>query len=134
MAYEDAAVLATLLSDINNAHGSSCENPSSLSNGKKDSHVRVNGHRSSKKHQINAALAAYTVTRKDRTQWLVEASRYLGECYLLQAYGGKCDMEILKKDVLDRYDYIWKAQILDIVSSARTSRDSLIANTDTPMP
>ncbi|KAI9709392.1 MAG: hypothetical protein M1828_002513 [Chrysothrix sp. TS-e1954] len=113
IAYEDAAVVATLLGDIQktlksqNSGGATVEQRRAL------------------QQQISHALTAYTTSCIERSQWLVQASRYLGECNTMDAYGGVLDLERLVADTKQRYDIVWNKDIVDIVKSARETRDKL---------
>ncbi|KAL4755971.1 uncharacterized protein BDW70DRAFT_29876 [Aspergillus foveolatus] len=70
--------------------------------------LEMQSERHSKAHLINLALSAYERIRLDRSQWLVETSRFVGELYELQH--GR-DPATIRKEIDWRARKIWSYNI-----------------------
>jgi salicylate hydroxylase len=80
---EDTAVLATLLSD-----------------------PRVQKH-----SDIETALAVFDACRRERTQWLVQSSRFIGDCYEWRAEGVGRDFRKIEEAINRRNAIITDADV-----------------------
>lgn len=92
MAIEDAAVLSKLLGAI----------------GKPE------------KVELRAALKAYDIVRRPRTQRLVTTSREAGELYEFQAPGIDDDIEKVAANVNERLRWIWDVNVEELCEEAVT--------------
>ncbi|KAL4932588.1 uncharacterized protein BDV17DRAFT_167919 [Aspergillus undulatus] len=88
---EDTAVLATLLSD-----------------------PRVRNHK-----DLEAALAVFDVTRRERSQWLVESSRFLGDLYEWRAPGVGRDFGRIEHEINTRNGIIYDINIQKVCEEAK---------------
>ncbi|KAL4882535.1 hypothetical protein BJY04DRAFT_186364 [Aspergillus karnatakaensis] len=95
---EDTAVLATLLSNS-----------------------RVQTHK-----DLELALAIFDESRKERTQWLVESSRFIGDCYEWRAEGVERDFGKIEKAINERNAIITEGDVAGMCSDAeRALRERL---------
>jgi salicylate hydroxylase len=105
-AIEDALVLAELIQKADNLLGAG-----SGSSGKSMAEI------------IKAALETYSEVRLERTQWLVEGSRYMGEVYQLQH--GR-DRERIKEEIDWRSHRIWDYDVGKMVVDATTKLEKRV--------
>lgn len=66
---------------------------------------------------VEAALEAYNVSRKERGDWLVKASRRCGQMYDWQTEN-KDDMEAIQKELEGRHKIIYDVDISEMVNTA----------------
>ena len=96
MALEDAFVLSSLLADANNSG------------------------------DIPKAFKAYDYVRRPRTQKLVTTSRAAGEVYELEGEGTGDDMEAVRRNLDQRYKWVWNKRIEeDLETAKKFMRDDL---------
>ncbi|RAL16224.1 FAD-dependent oxidoreductase [Aspergillus homomorphus CBS 101889] len=88
---EDTAVLASLLQD-----------------------ERVQSHR-----DLEAVLAAFDASRRERSQWLVRSSRFIGDCYEWRAEGVGRDFGKIEEEIVRRNAVIADLDIPRMVEEAR---------------
>ncbi|GAM83866.1 hypothetical protein ANO11243_018560 [Dothideomycetidae sp. 11243] len=91
MCIEDCAVMAELLAD-----------------------ERVTG-----PEGVQAAFQAFNDQRLERTQWLVQSSRRVGELWDMKAEGVGDDVEMIKKEIIERYDMVWNGQVKEYIAEAK---------------
>ncbi|KAL4940838.1 hypothetical protein BDV06DRAFT_230098 [Aspergillus oleicola] len=91
---EDTAVLATLLSD-----------------------PRVTSH-----SDLEAALSTFDAIRRERSQWLVESSRFLGDCYEWRAPGVGRDFAKIEREINTRNGIIYD---FDVEWTCKEARELL---------
>lgn len=97
MGVEDALVLVSVLETaLSKGSGSSCK-------------TRV----------ISAALQAYSAVRKQRTQWLVQSSRDMGEIYEWRYPNTGSDPVKIKAEIEGRSRKIWDFDVGRMVEEAR---------------
>lgn len=68
------------------------------------------------------ALAVYDRARRERGEWLVQSSRYIGDAYEYLASDTKSDHSKIEAEIIARNDAIAK---VDVVSMCRKARDDL---------
>ncbi|KAM3083580.1 hypothetical protein ACMFMG_004226 [Clarireedia jacksonii] len=78
---------------------------------------------------IKAALQAFDVARRPRTQWLVASSRRTGQIYEWQAEGVGRDMEKAVVELRERYEKIWNADISDMIREAKEHFEKVLEYT-----
>ncbi|KAL2870742.1 uncharacterized protein BJX67DRAFT_246337 [Aspergillus lucknowensis] len=88
---EDTAVLATLFSD-----------------------PRVQTHR-----DLEIALATFDASRRERTQWLVQSSRFIGDCYEWRADGVGRDFKKIEEAINSRNGIITDADVEKMCADAK---------------
>ncbi|CAG8255715.1 unnamed protein product [Penicillium olsonii] len=75
----------------------------------------------SKRKTISAAFAAYECTRYDRTQWIIESSRFMGELFEWQAAGFERDPDKCHSEVEWRSHKIWDYDVENLIKEIRES-------------
>lgn len=102
LAIEDALVLAVALEDVK----ASLAQP---------------GNKMNKNHLLRTGLSVYEDIRLERTHWLVESSRYIGELYEWQTPECGSDASKSVAEVEDRCRKIWDYNIDQMVENTKTS-------------
>ncbi|KAF4962591.1 hypothetical protein FSARC_9369 [Fusarium sarcochroum] len=92
---EDSAVMAELLAD-----------------------ERVQNH-----SDLKAAFAAFDATRRERTQWLVQSSRFVGDAYEWRAKGVGKDVKKIEQEINERIGVISN---VEIAKSCEQAREKLV--------
>ena len=75
---------------------------------------------------LTAAFQAFSDTRKERTQWLVQSSRREGDLYEWRADGVGDDFEKIHQECKQRCETIWNGQIDDMIHEANCSLRSIL--------
>lgn len=75
--------------------------------------------RYARKKAIEAALVSYDFVRRERCEWVVESSRFIGELYEWQTLAGS-DAEKCHKEAYDRSHRIWDYDVDEMVRNAQT--------------
>ena len=96
---EDSAVLAALLAD---------------------EHVET-------ADDLEAALAAYDECRRERGHWLVQSSRWVGDCYEWRASGIGSDFAKIEKEINDRNGRIANVDIGQMCQEATSTMQKIRA-------
>lgn len=68
---------------------------------------------------FEAAFQAFSDSRKERTQWLVQSSRRTGDLYEWRAEGVGQDIEKIHAECKERNDQIWNGQIDEMIAEAK---------------
>lgn len=55
---------------------------------------------------LESVLAAFDHSRRERSQWLVQSSRWIGDCYEWQAKGIGRDLEKIEAEINERIEVI----------------------------
>ncbi|KAI7539341.1 salicylate hydroxylase [Hortaea werneckii] len=76
---------------------------------------------------LTAAFQAFSDTRKERTQWLVQSSRREGDLYEWRADGVGDDFEKIHQECKQRCETIWDGQIDDMIREAKGSLNSILS-------
>ncbi|KAI7158470.1 salicylate hydroxylase [Hortaea werneckii] len=76
---------------------------------------------------LTAAFQAFSDTRKERTQWLVQSSRREGDLYEWRADGVGDDFERIHQECKQRCETIWNGQIDDMIREAKGSLNSILS-------
>ncbi|KAI5860985.1 hypothetical protein GGS23DRAFT_613109 [Durotheca rogersii] len=111
MGVEDALVLATVLAAVD---------------------ARLADPAAHKARLCGAALAAYDALRRERTQWLVGATREVGALFQWQdpggaVRGGAGDADAFLREVGDRFHRIWDYDVEAMVEEARGEFERRVA-------
>ena len=77
-----------------------------------------NGSNLGKNQLLEATFATFEAARKERTQWLVQSSRLLGDLYEWRAEGYGSNIEKIKEEVISRSQKIWDYDIKGAVEEA----------------
>lgn len=65
------------------------------------------------------ALAAFDSSRRERSQWLVESSRFIGDCYEWRAPGVGDDFQKIEEEINRRTGFIYNVDIEDMCEEAK---------------
>ncbi|KAI7222437.1 putative salicylate hydroxylase [Hortaea werneckii] len=76
---------------------------------------------------LAAAFQAFSGTRKERTQWLVQSSRREGDLYEWRADGVDDDFEKIHQECKQRCETIWDGQINDMMREAKSRLNSMLS-------
>ncbi|KAE8372513.1 FAD/NAD(P)-binding domain-containing protein [Aspergillus bertholletiae] len=95
---EDAAALCVLIADASSLIHQSCSNREDI---------------------LRTAFATYDFIRRDRTQWLVQSSRLVGEMYEWQNPQTPCNSDNFRREVKWRSRAIWDYDVEAMVHDAR---------------
>jgi salicylate hydroxylase len=71
---------------------------------------------------VEAAFAAFDASRRERTQWLVESSRFVGDAYEWRAKGVGKDIPRIEQEINERIAVISN---LEIAKSCEMARELL---------
>ncbi|POR34381.1 hypothetical protein TPAR_05448 [Tolypocladium paradoxum] len=82
---------------------------------------------------LQPALAAFDQNRRQRSQWLVQSSRWIGDCYEWQAKGIEGDLDKIEAEINERNGIIANFDIQQASSEARRELQSSLTGS-TPQP
>ena len=68
---------------------------------------------------LEAAFAAFDACRRERTQWLVQSSRFIGKGWDLRAEAVGHDFEALEREINERHRVIMEADVEKMCDDAR---------------
>nr|GFD38789.1 hypothetical protein [Tanacetum cinerariifolium] len=71
---------------------------------------------------VRAALQVYNDVRYDRSQWIMQTSRAIGEIYEFQALDCGSDHAKIASEIHDRSHRIWDYDIDAMVEDTKTSK------------
>ncbi|MCJ1281799.1 hypothetical protein MMC26_001122 [Xylographa opegraphella] len=72
----------------------------------------------SKNQALEASFAAFEAARKERTQWLVQSSRLIGDLFEWRVKGIGSDVRKIEKELRDRDDIIWNVDVRQMAREA----------------
>lgn len=70
-------------------------------------------------HELEAVFATYDAERRSRAQWLVESSRWVGDCYELRAEGVGNDFTKIQDQINERNGIIANVNIEEMCAKAK---------------
>lgn len=70
-------------------------------------------------HDLEAVFATYDAERRARAQWLVESSRWVGDCYELRAEGVGNDFTKIEDQIIERNGIIADVNIEEMCAKAK---------------
>lgn len=70
-------------------------------------------------HELEAVFATYDAERRSRAQWLVESSRWIGDCYELRAKGIGNDFTKIEAQINERNGIIADVNIEEMCAKAK---------------
>jgi salicylate hydroxylase len=68
---------------------------------------------------LEAVFATFNDRRKERGQWLVQSSRWIGDCYEWRAKGIGRDFALIEKEINERNSHIADVDVLKWCEDAR---------------
>ena len=68
---------------------------------------------------LEAVFAAFDASRRERCQWLVKSSRWIGDCYEWRAEGVGRDFEKIEDEINRRMNIISGIDIDEVCGEAR---------------
>lgn len=71
------------------------------------------------RHDLEAVFETFSSQRMERTQWLVQSSRWIGDCYEWRAKGIGEDFEKIEKEINERNSAIIDANVEEMCEKAR---------------
>lgn len=71
------------------------------------------------RHELEAVFATYDAERRSRAQWLVESSRWIGDCYELRAEGIGNDFTKIEAEIKKRNGIIADINIEEMCARAK---------------
>ncbi|KAL6831524.1 FAD/NAD(P)-binding domain-containing protein [Trichoderma sp. SZMC 28015] len=71
------------------------------------------------RHELEAVFATYDAERRSRAQWLVESSRWIGDCYELRAEGIGNDFTKIEAEIKERNGIIADINIEEMCARAK---------------
>lgn len=77
---------------------------------------------------VEAAFAAFDASRRERTQWLVQSSRYATNLYDFRDPAAGSDGHKIWQELVPRYRKIWDGDITRFVSDARADLQTRLSS------
>lgn len=87
-----------------------------------DTRVREGG-----KRGIEVAFKAFSDSRIERANWLVQSSRRIGDLYEWRAAGVLDDIKKIEEECLERDEKIWNGQISDMIEEGKQALSKALA-------
>lgn len=81
-----------------------------------------------KASDLEAVFAAFDKTRRERSHWLVQSSRFIGDCYEWRAEGVGKDFKKIEKEINERVSKIGKVDVQNFVDEAKEDLHSRLRN------
>lgn len=78
--------------------------------------------------ELEAVFAAFDATRRDRSHWLVQSSRFIGDCYEWRAEGVGRDFSKIEHEINTRVGQIGNVDVEDFVRAAKEDFGARVAN------
>lgn len=79
-------------------------------------------------HDLEAVFATFDAERRPRAQWLVESSRWIGDCYELRAKGVGNDFTKIKDEINERNGIISDVNIEQMCARAKDELRKRLSN------